>query len=321
MMQNISERKRKVDSADFTELPPFPREFFLDLTSHCNHKCVFCANPLIADKRTMSLERAKYFLSDCYNAGAREVGMYATGESFLVKNLENYIAAAKECGYEYVFITTNGALASKDRVRRVVEAGLDSLKFSISAGTRQTYKKIQGKDDFDKVIQNLRDAADYRETSQSNFKIYVTMVYTEETQHEVEILRELVKDCCDEWDPHPLNNQCGNMFSNNRLGSIEKGNPRGRGSRTTCFQPFFGFSITPEGYMSACVLDYSKDLIIADLNSTDATTAWNSKVAQGFRRRHLDGDLRGGICYNCINNTNEPVVPLTSGYEVVWIKK
>ena len=60
--------------------------------------------------------------------------------------------------------------------------------------------------------------------------------------------------------------EIGSLNKYNELMEINANDPRGRGKRDICFQPFQGFTITPEGYMSACVLDYSKDLIVADLN-------------------------------------------------------
>ena len=38
----------------------------------------------------------------------------------------------RECGYPYVFLTTNGRTATPERVRACIEAGLDSLKFSFN---------------------------------------------------------------------------------------------------------------------------------------------------------------------------------------------
>ena len=148
-------------------------------------------------------------LQEAFDCGVRELGLYATGESFLVKDLAKYVELAKgEIGYEYLFITTNGALATPERVKPVLDAGLDSIKFSISAGTSETFKRIQGRDDFWLVVNNLRWISRYRDASRSSFRIYVTMVYTDETAGEVEKLRELVAPYIDEWDPHPLNNQC-----------------------------------------------------------------------------------------------------------------
>jgi radical SAM protein with 4Fe4S-binding SPASM domain len=321
MLETIKERKKKSMQASFEEVPPFPREIFLDLTSFCNHACVFCSNPLIKNKKTMEPEMVHRVLQEAYDCGVRDIGLYATGESFLVKDLGKYVALAKKIGFEYMFLTSNGALATPDRAKEVLDAGLDSIKFSISAGTRETYKRVQGRDDFDKVIENLKWISNYRKTSGLQYRIYVTMVYTKFTESEVNILRDIVVPYIDEWDPHPLNNQCGNLYENNKLGFIEAGSPRARGKVEICFQPFKGFTITPEGYVSACVLDYSKDLIVGDLSKTSLKDIWSGEVYKDFRRRHLCKNLKGLICNNCMYNQNEPVTPLMPEYGAHFEKK
>ena len=321
MQETIKERKKKSMQASFEEVPPFPREIFLDLTSFCNHACVFCSNPLIKNKKTMDEPMVRRVLQEAYDCGVRDLGLYATGESFLVKNLAEYVRLAKQIGFEYLFLTSNGALATPDRAKEVLDAGLDSIKFSISAGRRETYKILQGKDDFEKVIENLKWISNYRKTSGLSYRIYVTMVYTEKTKEEVDILKNIVIDFIDEWDPHPLNNQCGNLYENNALGFIEAGSPRARGKVEICFQPFKGFTITPEGYVSACVLDYSKDLIVGDLNKSSLKEIWGGEVYRDFRRRHLCKNLKGLICNNCMYNQNEPVNPLMPEYAAHFEKK
>jgi MoaA/NifB/PqqE/SkfB family radical SAM enzyme len=310
-METIKTRKRSATLGKYREVPDFPKEIFIDLTSFCNHACVFCANPKLTHKSTMTSALVYRVLVDAFHCGVRDIGLYATGESFLVKNLAKYVAFAKrEVGYEYIFLTTNGALATAERVQPVLEAGLDSIKFSISAGTRESYRKIQGRDDFDLVLRNLKWIWEYRQSVGGDFRIYVTMVYTAETFGEVQKLKTLVEPFIDEWDPHPLNNQCGNMPENNELGEITSENPRGRGRRRVCFQPFKGFTITADGLVSACVLDYSQDLIVGDVKNDSLTAIWESEIYRAFRRRHLSRDLKGLICYNCMNNADEPVTPL-----------
>ena len=82
-----------------------------------------------------------------------QVGFYATGEPFILPDLADYIRNAKDIGYTYVYLTSNGALATPERVREVIDAGLDSIKFSINAPQKKLYKFIHGKDDFDTVLE------------------------------------------------------------------------------------------------------------------------------------------------------------------------
>ena len=67
----------------------------------------------------------------------------------MTKNLHQFVKVAKDNGIKRVYITSNGALANIERVKETLKAGLDSIKFSINAGTRQ-HKLIHGKDDLKK---------------------------------------------------------------------------------------------------------------------------------------------------------------------------
>ena len=42
--------------------------------------------------------------------------------------------------------------------------------------------------------------------------------------------------------------------------------------------------------MSACVLDYSKDLIVADLKKVSLREAWEGEIYKNFRKRHKMSD-------------------------------
>jgi MoaA/NifB/PqqE/SkfB family radical SAM enzyme len=293
---------------------PFPREFQIDITDRCNQRCNFCANWKLEQTREMDAALVRRILDEGYQYGARNVGIYGTGEPFMSKKLAAHIAYAKECGYEYVYIDTNGALATIERASPVIDAGLDSMKFSINAGTRESYLEVHGRDDFDIVINNLADIANYCRQTGAKTRIYVSMVVTDRVKDEIELLRPLVEPHVDKWYPRTLFNCCGNNPENSDLGELEAFNIRGRIKTDRCFQPFKGFMITPEGYMAACVLDYQRALVFADINSMTLKEAWESPVARRFRERHSVADTDGMICYNCIRNTNEPVVPLTPQY-------
>ena len=74
---------------------------------------------------------------------------------FLNNELEIYISFCKRIGFEYIYITTNGVYATADKIEKLCKAGLSSIKFSINSATKETYKKIHGRDNFDIVIKNF----------------------------------------------------------------------------------------------------------------------------------------------------------------------
>ena len=82
----------------------------------------------------------KKFILSCVKEKVEEVGLYSTGDPFMAKNLVETIIFAKQNGIKRVYITTNGALATFEKVKRCIDAGLDSIKFSINAGSKKLIK-------------------------------------------------------------------------------------------------------------------------------------------------------------------------------------
>ena len=309
----LQKRKEATKDVAYSLKPPFPNEILIDISSLCNHACQFCSNTKMTGKQNADSDLVYSILKEAKDEGANAVGLYATGEPFLHKGLEKFIKYAKEINYSYVFVTTNGAAATFKRVKAAIDNGLDSIKFSIHGGTRETYKKIHKKDDFDRVIKNLIATDRYRKENNKKIKIYVAMVETYANQNETETLKRIVDPYIDGWDLKKIFNSCGTMPENNKIGKIEANNIRGRNHSKVCFQPFGSFTITPEGFLSGCVLDYHKALIIGDTKKSSLKEIWHSEIYQKWRQKHLDRNTKGSICYNCINNTNEPYDSLIPG--------
>ena len=59
-----------------------------------------------------------------------------------------------------------------------IDAGLDSIKFSINAGSRATYALIHGKDDFERVSEHLAWISDWRLLVVGAAAIVATLTYT-----------------------------------------------------------------------------------------------------------------------------------------------
>ena len=68
---------RTYDSSTLT--PGFPKNCLVELSNSCNHKCIFCTNPRMErGKGVLDIELYKKFLSESYEMGLREVGLYTT---------------------------------------------------------------------------------------------------------------------------------------------------------------------------------------------------------------------------------------------------
>jgi pyruvate-formate lyase-activating enzyme len=296
--------------------PNFPKELFLEVNNTCNHTCIFCANiKMTRDKSFIDDKLAKKIIYDAFDAGARDIAFYATGEPLIFPKLSEYIKYAKDIGYEYIFLTSNAALSTDSKMKSIIDAGLDSIKFSVNAGTKETYKQVHGKDDFDKVVENIKDWDKYRKKTNSKLKMFVSFIPTRLTQYEYPLLMDKIGEYIDqEIDQRECSNQGGNMIENNIYEDINPNNILGtlktEQLTSICPDPFNRLTVSSEGYLTACVVDYQNALVISDLNKVSIVEAWNSNEFQELRKKHLEDKLEGTLCYNCLKNKNAEFEPL-----------
>ena len=299
----------------YTLEPPFPRtNFLLELSNACNHECIFCAHQKMKRKvGYMKREMVESALRQAYELGTREVGFYATGEPFLVKELPEYIKLAKDIGYEYVYLTSNGSLATEEKIKAVIDAGLDSLKFSINAPERKLYEFIHGKDDFDTVVEHLKFLHKYREESGKKYKIFVTGILTRFTENMKDIYYEKFGNLTDEIVFKTVYNQGGYMPEIEYLLKCECDKETYR----RCNLPFDAICITNEGYLSVENADYENMLIVGDLNKQTLKEAWYGDKMKMVRKMFLTDDMENCICDCCVHHNNAPAKPLMPEYATI----
>lgn len=318
-MQNTESKimnriNRQYGICDMDVVCQFPKNMLMELTNMCNDSCVFCANSKHTRKRGVIMPKlAERILKEAYSLGTREVGFYQTGEPLLDQNLERYISFAKEVGYEYVYITTNGALLTKERAERIVSAGVDSIKFSINASNSTDYMLIHGKDEFDKVMENIIYLNTLRKETRSKFALYISYVVTRYTEAQKDDFERNCKKYVDDIVFADCTNQGGTM-TNEIANYLAVDSDVVMPVQGICSMIFNRLHITYEGYLTMCCVDFQNYLVIADLNEEKLKDAWNNQYARNLRTRHLQHDLKGTLCFNCLNNCNEPIEPLRKEY-------
>ena len=265
MLERIAKRK----IADLVSHTPFPLDIMIEVTNACNHKCVFCPSNKAKRKRGyIEHNLCARILVEAHNEGAREAGLYTTGEPLLHEDLPYLVRTAKDIGYDYIYISTNGSLLTEKLADELIEAGLDSIKFSINASTRETYWKIHRKSHFDRVIANF-DAI-------KGIKKMVTFVVTDDNRHEQASAKKNIQ--ADEL-----------LFV-----------PERTSVKMPCTMLFNRFHVTWEGYYTMCCIDFENELVVADLNKVSIGDAWVSDKAVALREAHLRGDIVGTPCAKCL---------------------
>lgn len=301
--------------------PPFPEKISIEINNSCNHRCYFCQNPIMTRQRTVMDDGLVYrVIGEAYEAGIRTISFYSGGEPFLNRNLADYVRRAKAAGFTYVYLSSNGGRVVTPWLEPVLDAGLDSLKFSVNAGDRESYRQVHGLDEFDDVIRNLEFCAAYRARNGRPKKLFVSFVETELNRATFPTLKARVERLVDEVVMYPFV-VIGTPLD--RRASAAKGRPtigyedtdktdewNQKRLKLPCYQLWSYLNVTVEGYLSACCSDYNDDLVVGNLHQSSLLEAWHSVEFQALTRRHMQGRVEGTLCHGCVLQAAEPYEPI-----------
>lgn len=300
-----------------TPTPPIPRSVKIELTARCDFDCFFCASGArLRDKADMDFDLYKRLVREMRDAGVEELGVFYLGESFMVDWLADAIAYAKqECGYPYVFLTTNGRLAIPERIEACMRAGLDSLKFSYNNADPQQFHevtRVKAKE-FYTVRDNLLAARAVRDKVEAETGhrcgLYASSIrYDGEQRIKMEAAVEEIVGAVDEHYWLPLYGQAG--LTAGAQGTMPVAGNQGRleamRDPLPCWSLFTEGHVTFDGYLSACCFDHDGRFHMGDLNTTPFTEAWHSAEFQRIRQANLIKDVTGTPCEECIAYPHDP---------------
>jgi len=303
-LNSLSQRIRERNYAGFSLNPPFPTKMKVEVTNRCNHKCFFCCQrKLSAKKGEIEYDFLSMLLNEAYGYGVKEIGYFIHGEPFMCKDLDKYIRLAKDVGFEYVYVTTNGSLVTQERLIAVVDAGLNSIKFSINAGTKDTYKVVHGIDDFDLVLENLLFCSEYRK--KKSFNLFMSCILTDCIIDEVNLIKDKFESIVDEITFLKARGCGGLMKENEIIGGgftkIEK-----------CALIFNAIHVNFNGTLLACDNDANDLFQIADLKKASLYDAWYGDKMTDLRKMHLRGNLDNSRCSLCLSTGGGMVEILNS---------
>ena len=288
-----------------TVIPP-PMSCKIELTANCNYRCGFCVKSIRPDNGEMDRRFYTRIIKEMRDLGVKELGVFFIGESFLCQWLPDAIREAKEIGYPYVFLTTNGSAAKADKIHACMAAGLDSLKFSLNFYEPGQLSSVAGVPEinFDRAIANLKAARQIRDEFNFDCGIYASSIAFDGAQGEK--MREVVEAIRPYVDEHywlPLFDMRG-ASSASGMKPIA-GNP-GRLAKMReplpCWSAFTEAHITKDGKLVACCFGAGLDsnMVMADLNEVSFEVGWNSARFQQLREAHLRKDVAGTPCEDCV---------------------
>ncbi|MCX7943277.1 MAG: radical SAM protein [Deltaproteobacteria bacterium] len=172
--------------------PEKPKTIHIVLTYHCNMRCIHCEFWKIKPEKEVGLSDWKKIIDDIYNwLGNNTVRIKIAGGEPAVKvffyELMQYI---KEKGF-YLGITSNGTVFSERDIKFLCDIGINEINISLDTLDRKRYIKIRGKDEFDRVLQNLMCFKKYTKVTSINLSPTIMEVNSDEI---TELVRFAIKE-------------------------------------------------------------------------------------------------------------------------------
>lgn len=306
------------------EAPPAPRSVKIELSGRCNYACSFCALRTREKQPTEDMDFALFcrITAEMREAGVEEIGLFYLGESFT--NPQLLVAACqhvkKELRFPYVFLTSNASLAAPAVVERLMQLGLDSLKWSINAADAAQFRQLMGVKPslFRDALANIRLAYEGRRRGGYHTGLFASSIrYDGEQQRRMEaLLAEHVLPYVDEhyWLPlysmamrsSELKAKLGYTPTHGNSGRYDPKTGLPTRSPLPCWSVFTEGHVRVDGHMSACCFGSDEGFDVGDLTRESFLHAWHSEAMRTIRaaqiRTQTEGPaaLKGTICDVCV---------------------
>lgn len=295
----------------------YPSYVQIEPTAKCNLKCKFCirARSNSTNEADMKFDLFKSIVDQLRQPlyATEALNLTGLGEPFMNPNLVQMVNYAKNKGLK-VSMVTNLTLVSEEKLKGLIEAGLDLLSISVDGATKETFESIRVGAVFEEVIENIKFLVKLKKIMHSKKpRIFLNSTIGEQNVNElpkiIRLAEELgVDGVCfmkqaisgkSYFDGQPLNVSLKNELSKNKI----KVNFH-LTAMSACAVPRSCY-ITFDGKVLPCYPLY--ELVprseysyhqFGDLNVQSLREIWFSSSYKKFRAKNVSGK-RSFICESC----------------------
>jgi len=263
----------------------------LDLTYSCNHNCIGCydfgAGGRISDGiQSLDLNTAKNYVDQIYDLGAKSICLTGGGEPLLFKDLIDIIVYIKNKGLE-ISLTTNGSKLNKENIP-VILNNCTWVRISLDAGTDETFKKIHRSNDFNLVIDNIKEIVKTSKEINSKCTIGVGFLTCNDNIHDMITATDLCKSMGVDYIqfrsfhlnydyPYPIE-ECRLLQDDNfKVYCLEYKYDKHQKEYEKCYAQHFSGVISLHKVFICCHFRNIKEYEIGDLRKKSLNDIWNSE--------------------------------------------
>lgn len=286
-------------AAKYEVLTDFPLHLDIELCGLCNLRCDDCFQNGLIEKPLgfMSFDLFRDIIEQATEKGLCAIKLQVRGESFLHPHLFDCIRYAKEAGVMDVQITSNATLFDDQRIRNILDSGIDALIISLDQHHRKSYEcKYRGRSysDVETSIKKLLNLRKKLEKSQPWIRIQastpdITAESAERTRADI-LSKYPEADLVYISRMHDFRESCDSypdLHTNYRI--------------SPCSYLMQRLAIYYNGDVTTCDMDYNNRFQLGNVFNQSMQEIWLSEKMQSLRGIHKNGNRKSmPICKHCI---------------------
>lgn len=270
--------------------PDFPPRVQIEVTNRCNLRCIMCTrNQMNRATGDLAWGHFQRVVDECSVHPATGIMLFFLGEPLLhpqIEEMVGYLKAAKQrCAEPITFgIQTNGMLLDKERARRLIVAGLETISFSLD-GLEGELEQIRPGAKYAEVERNLLDLLALREElGAEHLQITISKLCDDPEAESVKQFEARWGDKVDAIHKLPITKAAGNAYldANGEVREIE-------GSAQPTRRVYCGqgqrLLVLADGRYTFCCSDVAGTFDLGDVDQRSIGEVWNSAEIDAIRRK------------------------------------
>ena len=288
------------------DLREFPRIIDLELTNACNFRCLMCPTGNLSMKRLtgfMTEEVFECIVDDCkpHKTALRFIGW---GEPTMHPDLPRFIKMAHDAGL-LTHLNTNGSKMTEELAEDLIEAGLDSIKFSFQGVDKESFAEMRNIDWFPELLDTIRMFSGIRNSRPFPF-IAVSTTTTHETPEKIELFRRDMESLVDQVSIGKtvfrfIDQRAVRLSEEEKqtLARLSEFEPDDLHHPKPCPEVFDKLSIHFDGTVAVCCNDYNGVAEMANILKVPISLIWMDKGIEAYREKLANDDYSSKNCDVC----------------------
>lgn len=286
----------------------FPFLLNIEITNICSEKCIYCPQPeLTRPSGFMDVALFKKIIDECtHMERLRRLYVHWMGEPLLHPKIIEILEYAKEKNIaEMIVIATNGTPLTEKIMAELIRLEIDEIYLSIDAVTGDTYKKLKGTNNFDKIENNIVKAMELKRKLHAKLPyLRLKFLDMDENSHEIEQFKkkwEKIVDTIFFDDVYNIWDGSSDRVNKSVVNTeAYKRHYEDLDERYPCDRLWYGLAIHCDGKVSPCVCDWDGKTVVGDLANTTLSEIWYSEKMREYRKNHLNNEFhRIEMCKDC----------------------